>query len=171
MQGNYYSINHGFGLHILGKINIYIGSISYVQYVVLCGSGSVRHAMLLFLRSVYNYKSSMGSAVDFSRRYLDDHLTHFSAFPEAHKTASHILSGPTLPSSGKSKGVSCLYIFLNKMYCSPSLQADTICGWWLLDLLLTPALASPTTSLGNPGCKTQQCVPCLRGFCAKQLAG
>ena len=106
----------------------------------------------------------MGSATAMSTKYRHHHCTHCSRLPELHKMLSHILFGPLCGSFGKSKGVSQRWIFLNITYCCPSLQRATNSFCWLQDLLLTPALALPTTWWSNAGCMTQHFMLGRRGI-------
>lgn len=98
-----------------------------------------------------------------SRKYLQLQRTHFSPFPDAQRTLSHVGVGPRSTSSGKSRGMSCRNNFLKRMHCCPSSQACTKSVFWLRERLFTPALAMPMTALLNPGCITQHWVPYLKG--------
>ena len=113
----------------------------------------------------HTYFSESLSSSTFSRKYWLDHLTHLSVLPEAHNIASQVVRDPACASSGNISGVLRRWIFLNSIHCSPSFNIETMFGWWLRDLLLMPALASPTTWFAKPGCRTQQCVPCRSGVC------
>ena len=88
-------------------------------------------------------------------KYLHGHFTHFSGLPGFHKATLHVLEGPICASSRNNSSVRCLNIFLNKIYCFLPLHAETKCLCKLRDLLCSPALAIPTTSLLNPRCKIQ----------------
>ena len=98
-----------------------------------------------------------------SRKCLQVQRTHFSPFPDAQRTLSHVGVGPRSTSSGKSRGMSCRNNFLKSMHCCPSSQAWTKSVFWLRDRLFTPALAIPMTALLKPGCITQHWVPYLKG--------
>lgn len=92
------------------------------------------------------YSSGMGSASAMSTKHRDHQRTHTSGLLGLHTTLSHMGFDPICVSYGKSSGVSCRCIFLNKINCCPSLQRATRSLCRLRDLLLTPALASPTTT-------------------------